>query len=46
LGIELPATTKVVIGISLFIIEKWYIIILLLIVLVFLFLFSVKTKRT
>lgn len=45
LGIELPLTTKIVIGLGMFLAEKWYVVILILIVLAFVFQIILKTKN-
>jgi len=45
LGIELPATTKLVIGLGIFLVEKWYLIILVLVLLIFIFWRLLKTKK-
>lgn len=45
LEIELPLTTRVVIGLADFLVKKWYFIILILISLIFLFLQAIRTKK-
>lgn len=45
LGIELPLTTKIVIGLGMFLAEKWYVVILILIVLAFVLQIILKTKN-
>ena len=45
LGIELPMTTKLIIGLSSFLVEKWYIFVLFLIFIVFLFWHGIKTEK-
>ena len=44
LEIELPLTTKIVIGFATFLTEKWYLVIVILFVLIFLFWQILKTK--
>jgi type IV pilus assembly protein PilC len=44
LGIELPLTTKIVIGLGTFLSEKWYVAILILVVLFFVFQIILKMK--
>ena len=44
LAIELPITTKIVIGLATFLVEKWYLVILIFIVFIFLFWQLIKTK--
>jgi type IV pilus assembly protein PilC len=45
LEIELPATTKLVIGLGTFLAEKWYLFILFLVLFVFIFWRVLKTKK-
>jgi type IV pilus assembly protein PilC len=45
LGIELPVTTKLIIGLGTFLVEKWYLVILILVFLVFIFWRLLKTKK-
>jgi len=45
LNIELPLTTKLVIGLGTFLAEKWYLAILIIIIFSFLFWLSLKTKK-
>ncbi len=45
LGIELPLTTRAVIGLGTFLTEKWYLAILIIIGLFFLFLLILRTKK-
>jgi len=45
LGIELPLTTQLVIGIGNFLAEKWYLAILFLIIFIFLFWLVLKSKQ-
>ncbi len=45
LNVELPATTKLVIGLGTFLVEKWYLVILILIFLIFIFWRLLKTKK-
>jgi len=45
LGIELPATTKLVIGLGVFLVEKWYLFILFLVLFIFIFWRVLKTKK-
>jgi len=45
LGIELPATTRLVIGLGTFLVEKWYLFILFLALFVFIFWRVLKTKK-
>ena len=44
LDVELPITTKIVIGLATFLTQKWYFVIIILFVLVFLFWQAIKTK--
>jgi type IV pilus assembly protein PilC len=45
LEVELPATTKLVIGLGTFLVEKWYLFILFLVLIVFIFWRAFKTKK-
>ncbi len=45
LEIELPATTKFVMGLATFLVEKWYLVILILVFFIFFFLQAKRTKR-
>jgi type IV pilus assembly protein PilC len=45
LDIELPATTRLVIGLGTFLVEKWYLVILIFIFLIFIFWRLLKTKK-
>ncbi len=45
LGVELPITTKIIIFTGIFLVEKWYIMILALPIVFFLFLKIVRTKK-
>lgn len=45
LEVELPATTKLVIGLGIFLVEKWYLFILFLVLFVFIFWRVLKTKK-
>jgi len=45
LGVELPLTTKIIIGLGNFLASNWLLFIILIIVAVFLFLMLIKTKR-
>jgi len=45
LGVELPATTKLVIGLGTFLVEKWYLFILFLVLFIFIFWRVLKTKK-
>jgi len=44
LGIELPMTTKLVISLATFLIERWYLVLLILLFLIFLFYLALKSK--
>ena len=44
LNVELPITTKIVIGLATFLVEKWYLVIIILFFLIFLFWQAIKTK--
>ena len=46
LGIELPLTTKLVIGLGIFLAEKWYLFILIIIVFIPLLRLALKTKKS
>ncbi len=45
LEIELPATTKFVMGLATFLVERWYLVILILVFFIFFFLQAKRTKR-
>lgn len=45
LEIELPVTTKFVMGLATFLVEKWYLVILILVFFIFFFLQAKRTKR-
>jgi len=45
LGVELPLTTKIIIGLGNFLANNWLLFIILIVVAVFLFLMIIKTKR-
>ena len=45
LEVELPATTKLVIGLGTFLVEKWYLFLLFLVLFVFIFWRVLKTKK-
>ena len=45
LEIELPATTRFVMGLATFLVEKWYLVILILVFFIFFFLQAKRTKR-
>lgn len=47
MGIELPFTTKLIMSLSLFLVEKWYLIILIILIFIFLFrvVFKIKEGR-
>jgi len=45
LNVELPATTKLVIGLGTFLVEKWYLVILFLVLFIFIFWRVLKTKK-
>jgi len=45
LEIELPVTTKFVMGLGTFLVEKWYLVILILVFFIFFFLQTMRTKR-
>jgi type IV pilus assembly protein PilC len=45
LEIELPATTRLVIGLGTFLVEKWYLFVLFLVLFVFIFWRALKTKK-
>jgi len=45
LAIELPLTTKIVIGLANFLIEKWYLVIIILFLIIFLFFQVIKTEK-
>ena len=45
LNIELPLTTKIVIGLASFLITKWYLVIIILFILIFLFWQAIKTEK-
>jgi type IV pilus assembly protein PilC len=45
LGIELPATTKIIIFLANFLVEKWYIVLLVFIILAFLATSALRTKK-
>ena len=44
LGVELPLTTRIVIGLGTFLAEKWYLVILIFVFLIFLFQIMIKKK--
>lgn len=44
LEIELPITTKIIIGLAAFFTQKWYVVFLILILLIFILLWAMKTK--
>jgi len=45
LEIELPLTTRVVIGLATFLVERWYLFIVIVVFLIFLFLQALKTEK-
>lgn len=45
LNVDLPMTTKMVIGLANFLVQKWYLVIVILIIFIFLFLKVSKSKR-
>jgi type IV pilus assembly protein PilC len=45
LNVELPPTTRLVIGFGTFLVEKWYLVILILVFLIFIFWRVLKTKK-